>query len=180
MSLRPKTQLIRIKYDETSKGYDELYSAEQIEKYEAVSSIIAVAKGLLCDAGAGTLLLAEYMKEKGLDNNYSYIVAFDVSQGMLEKARARARRLGVEAKVELLVGDIENIPLRSNVCSLLTSFTVIDLTDNPRQALNEMERVSKLLIVSLLKKAQSMKTANLRPGRKIAETSKDIIFVRTG
>lgn len=179
MSRRPRTRLIQVKYDETSHGYDELYGAEQREKYEAASSIIASVHGLLCDAGAGTLLLAEYMREKGLDSNYSYIVALDVSPGMLEKARERVRRLGVAAKVELLVGDIENIPLRDNVCSLLTSFTVIDLTDDPRQALREMARVSKLLVVSLLKKAQGLKSMNLRPGRRIAETSKDIIFLRS-
>ncbi|RUM47133.1 MAG: hypothetical protein DSY37_03505 [Hyperthermus sp.] len=174
-----KKERIRKAYDSTAEGYDELYGQEQAEKYEASLEKIRKAAGAaatLCDAGGGTLLFQEFLKKHNLIASVKYYVAIDLSLSMIKIARRRTAKLEASTLTELVHADVEHMPLRDKACSLLVSYTVIDLTDSPQNALREFARTSDKCIVSLLKKAQALRASVSRPGVMVGETSKDIIF----
>jgi len=95
---------------------------------------------------------------------------------MLNIAHKKTYKMKKSHITDIIQADIENIPLRDEACTTLVSFTVVTLTDHPQMALKEFKRVSSRYIVSILKKSTKTYDKILRPGVKIAETEKDIIF----
>nr|MEB3844198.1 hypothetical protein [Desulfurococcales archaeon] len=63
-----KSHRIREKYEATAQGYDELYRAEQYEKYFAALRRVPPS-GRVLDAGCGTGLLIEFLALQGLLHN---------------------------------------------------------------------------------------------------------------
>ncbi len=173
-----RKRIIMIKYDSTANGYDELYRDEQWEKYDAArKTLLDKQLATLCDFGSGTLLFLEYIISTSLSQRVSYYVALELSHNMIVNSMKRAKKLGKRHLVDIVQADIENTPLRDSSCSIAVSYTVLDLVDNPKQALEEIKRTSSYAIVSLLKKAQRLKTTNLRIGTYIGETNKDVLFL---
>lgn len=172
-----KKLVIMMKYDITANSYDELYKDEQWEKYNASKNVLADRQPrILCDFGSGTLLFLEYMAQNGLLQNTTYYVALELSRGMINISRKRINSLRKGHIVDIVQADIEYTPLRSLTCSVAVSYTVLDLVDNPLQALEEIRRTSSYAVVSLLKKAQRLKTMMLRGDKYLGETGKDIIL----
>jgi ubiquinone/menaquinone biosynthesis C-methylase UbiE len=176
---RRKQELLE-KYNITSQNYDELYGQEQREKYKVASRALKKLLGrhrhpiLLCDVGCGTLLYYEYIKTTEYSSRIKWYIGIDLSNGMLLQGLKRR-----DALVDIVQADAEYLPLRDKSCTLLTSFTVIDLLPNPSSFLNECKRVTKLAcIVSSLKKAQKMNYRSIRIGVRIGETDKDNIFYK--
>ncbi len=180
-----KKKDIMIKYDATASGYDELYRDEQYAKYTAAAEALAKAlqgcstghRCRLCDIGCGTGLLIEYLVENGLPLPGHYI-CIDLSINMLRVARQRSERYAAPL-TDIIQGDAEHLPLRQKVCRVAVSFTVIDLVENPPRMLQECDNISHTCIVSRLKKAMKRCVREeLRAGSYLAETDKDIIFIR--
>ena len=179
-----KKKDIMIKYDATAEGYDELYRDEQYAKYAKAAE--ALAKTLsscrhspscrLCDIGCGTGLLIEYMAEAGLPQPSHYI-CIDLSINMLRHAKQRSKRHAAPL-IDIIQGDAEHLPLRRKTCRIAVSFTVIDLVEDPARMLSECDHVSGTCIVSRLKKAMRNHSRELRVGSYLAETDKDIVFIR--
>jgi len=171
--------VLRLKYNITSENYDELYSDEQVAKYEEslealMESLREVnGRGILCDIGCGTLLFRMFIQERDIEKDIVYYVGLDLSEGMLARARRR-----VDALSDVVQADAEHLPLRRKTCSVSVSYTVIDLLPAPEKMLSECRRVTRTAcIISSLKKAQRVRARILRVGQYIGETDKDIIFV---
>lgn len=70
------------------------------------------------------------------------VIGLDMTPIMVEKARENADKLGFN-NVEFRLGDIENIPIASNVADVVVSNCVLNLVPNKAQAFIEMYRVLK-------------------------------------
>jgi ubiquinone/menaquinone biosynthesis C-methylase UbiE len=79
------------------------------------------------------------------------IVGVDLSEGMLDRARARVRTLGLVGRVELRVGDVQQLDLPdASVDTVLATYALCTVAD-PAAAVGEAERVlvpgGRLLLV---------------------------------
>jgi ubiquinone/menaquinone biosynthesis C-methylase UbiE len=70
------------------------------------------------------------------------VIGVDFTDKMIEKARINADKLGFN-NVEFRKGDIENLPLSSNVADVVVSNCVLNLVPDKRQAFAETFRVLK-------------------------------------
>ena len=70
------------------------------------------------------------------------VVGIDFTPEMIEKARNNADKLGFN-NVEFRLGDIENIPLMSNVADVVVSNCVMNLVPNNTKAFAEVQRILK-------------------------------------
>lgn len=70
------------------------------------------------------------------------VVGIDFTPEMIEKARNNADRLGFN-NVEFRLGDIENIPLMSNIADVVVSNCVMNLVPNKLKAFSEVQRILK-------------------------------------
>ncbi len=70
-------------------------------------------------------------------------VAADISQTMLERTAAAARRRGVHDQVDPQIADVEALPYDSNSFDLVVSFTGLHCFPDPARSVMEMVRVLK-------------------------------------
>jgi len=70
------------------------------------------------------------------------IIGLDFTPEMIEKARENVKRRGY-TNIEFVQGDIENIPLESNLADVIVSNCVLNLVPNKKAAFNEIYRVLK-------------------------------------
>lgn len=71
------------------------------------------------------------------------VVGIDFTTEMIEKARNNAEKLGFN-NVEFRQGDIENIPMTSNVADVVVSNCVMNLVPNKPKAFSEVHRILKI------------------------------------
>ena len=176
-----RKELMRLKYNITCVNYDELYGDEQREKYDCTFSKAQSIKGVILDDGCGTALLAEFLTEKNMLKSVKYYICLDLTPCMLSKARERIEKLKISYMVDLVEADAEHIPLRNCSVDYTFSFTVIDLLEDIRQGISEIDRVTRIrAYVSSLKKASNtmLRQTARKYGLVFCETSKDIVFVR--
>ncbi|MGE5681223.1 MAG: methyltransferase domain-containing protein [Bacillota bacterium] len=74
------------------------------------------------------------------DNGFAY--GIDVSDGMLEKARANASKFGIE-NLKFLKSELEKIDLESNIADLVISNCTINHAGNKQAVWNEIFRILK-------------------------------------
>ncbi|HSB92979.1 MAG TPA: arsenite methyltransferase [Flavitalea sp.] len=70
------------------------------------------------------------------------IIGIDFSEAMIERARSNAEARGLN-NVEFRFGDIENMPVSSNVADVVVSNCVLNLLPNKHGIFNEISRVLK-------------------------------------
>ncbi|MDR2965847.1 MAG: arsenite methyltransferase [Treponema sp.] len=70
------------------------------------------------------------------------IIGIDFTQEMIEKAKNNEKKLGF-ANVEFILGDIDNIPVESNLADVIVSNCVLNLVPNKKAVFNEIYRVLK-------------------------------------
>ncbi|MCW2847191.1 MAG: SAM-dependent methyltransferase [Marmoricola sp.] len=68
-------------------------------------------------------------------------VAADISQGMLDRTTAEARRRQVSAQVEPVLADVGRLPFADGEFDLVVSFTGLHCFPDPHLAVREMARV---------------------------------------
>lgn len=171
-----KSHRIREKYEATAQGYDELYRAEQYEKYFAALRRVPPS-GRVLDAGCGTGLLIEFLALQGLLRYVEEYVCLDYSGNMLRIAAGRAR-LYCRGKCSIVEGNVESLPFRDKAFDTVYSFTVLDLVDSLERAVQELVRVSRgPVVVSMLKKLPYKDMLIARETSILAVTSKDVIFI---
>ena len=71
------------------------------------------------------------------------VIGIDFTPAMIERARANAQKLGF-ANVEFRQGDIENIPVSSNVADVIVSNCVLNLVPDKNKVFKEIFRVLKV------------------------------------
>jgi len=139
-SFRGDTKTIMRLYDFFAPVYDLFFP--RIQTYTAtvnhiVTSLVQPGDQVL-DLGAGTGILTVRMAPKA-----SSVVAMDLHEAMLQRARKKAKRLGVEDKITLAQGNAMHLPFRDGSFSLVTSgFMEVYLTIPEKVTLmNEIRRV---------------------------------------
>lgn len=70
------------------------------------------------------------------------VIGLDMTEAMVDKARQNAAKMGFE-NVEFHLGDIENMPLDSNLADVVVSNCVFNLVPNKQAALAETYRILK-------------------------------------
>ena len=156
MDSKRKKTLIK-KYDRTAEIYDQLYLSEQKSKYSAILPALSLSKAdSVLDAGCGTGLLIPLIASQS-----RFVVGIDMSLGMLEQAKRRS--LGFR-NVDLVLADVEFLPLRDESFSRIFALTTLQNVLNKRRALKEIKRIgtrNSLKIVTLLKKGDETKQIEL-------------------
>lgn len=71
------------------------------------------------------------------------VIGIDFTPAMIERARANAQKLGF-ANVEFRQGDIENIPVSSNMADVIVSNCVLNLVPDKDKVFKEIFRVLKV------------------------------------
>ena len=70
------------------------------------------------------------------------VIGLDFTPEMIDKARANAKKLGF-ANVNFIYGDIEAMPLESNLADVVVSNCVMNLVPNKAKAFEETHRILK-------------------------------------
>ncbi len=70
------------------------------------------------------------------------VIGVDMTEDMIEKAKANAKKLGVD-NVKFVLGDIENIPLPDNTADVVVSNCVFNLVPDKETAFQETYRILK-------------------------------------
>lgn len=86
--------------------------------------------------GTDALRLADEVGEKG------FVYGIDTSDGMLNKARMNASKMGV-ANVAFIKSDLENLSLPDNTADLIISNCTINHAADKRRVWNEIYRILK-------------------------------------
>lgn len=136
------------KYDVTASSYDELYRGEQYSKYSVLVGIVngKLNSSLVLDAGCGTGLLLEYLRENNIDK-YARYICLDPSTGMIERLAGK----NIDHRVIPVVGYAEEIPVRDSSIDIVVSITTWSNIADKEKAVNEFIRVTKengLIVVS--------------------------------
>ncbi len=96
-------------------------------------------KGTLLDVGCGVGSTACYAVRK-----YNCrAVGVDISSRMVERAKERAKREGVETAVEFEVANVLNLPYPDNTFDVVIAESVLTFVKKKKEAIKEMVRVTK-------------------------------------
>lgn len=98
---------------------------------------------MILDVGCGTGLLFEYISNLKKDENrvkYKY-VAIDISWNMLLEFKSKIINYKPKNNLELILGDIENLPFRENVFHTIFSLSSFQNLPNINRGIEESYRV---------------------------------------
>jgi len=166
-------------YNATAASYRELYTDEQIRKYDvALKSLRAIPVGTVLDVGCGQGLFLQRISE-----NSFLRVGVDVSLKMLEEAKEVTRSVA-----DLLCADADYLPFKEQVFDSVFSFTLLQNMPDPSFTLCEMLRItgrSGIVLVSFPKRSRALEEIcvwfkkNIEPWVKVDSdtVSKDHMFI---
>jgi arsenite methyltransferase len=126
------------------------YSKEEIKKFSDANlglgcgnplALSEIKEGdIVLDLGSGAgfdaFLALQKVGEKGK------VIGVDMTEKMIEKARANAEKYGYE-NVEFKLGDIENLPIENDSVDIIISNCVINLAPDKDKVFSEAYRVLK-------------------------------------
>lgn len=93
----------------------------------------------ILDVGCGVGITACYLaKEYGCR-----VLAIDISERMIDRAKERAKRKGAEDKIEFRLGDAQNLPFNDDLFDVVISESVTAFVADKQGAVNEYVRVTK-------------------------------------
>jgi demethylmenaquinone methyltransferase/2-methoxy-6-polyprenyl-1,4-benzoquinol methylase len=146
MILSEKSIQIQSMFDKISKRYDllnRLLSAGQDTRWRnkmirSMPSIVS-KQGTLYDiaCGTGDVLLSTKRKRK----DYSNLIGFDISEGMLSQARIRSKLKQYD--IQFIQASAEQIPTENNSADCITISFGLRNVDNREEALKEFHRILK-------------------------------------
>ena len=161
--------MIRAFFNQKAAAWDEIASERDITRLERMSQRLNIEPGSkVLDVGTGTgafipFLLSQIGKK-------GHIVALDIAEKMLEKARAK----GFNGNIDYLCADVTNIPLGDEIFDSIVCYSTFPHFQDKPRAIAEMNRVirsgGKLLICHT-----SSRTAVNDMHRQIPEVAHDII-----
>lgn len=142
-------------YNSTSSFYDKRYEKIQMQKFDLILKDFNYEYKTMIDAGCGTGLLFEYILfEKEQNKTLSYI-GTDISWMMLKEFQKKLEKLQINVNLNLILSDLEYMPLRSNIFNSIVSFTSLQNLGNLKVGVNELMRIAKngaQFKISILKK----------------------------
>ena len=145
------------KYNSTSSFYDNRYSKIQKEKYKILFRNCNLNYKTILDAGCGTGLLIEYIYNLSIDKIKKKVkyIGIDISWKMLINFSNKTKKIKDIEDINLILGDIENLPLRHDIFNMIFSITSLQNLPVIKKGLSEFIRVGQkdsLLKLSILRK----------------------------
>ena len=144
-------------YNQISKGYNELYGEEQLEKVKLIKKYIK-PKGLLLDIGAGTGICTKEFEK------YCNCIALDPSEELLKQYKGNK-----------IIGKAEELPFKDKIFDTIISITALHHSEI-NKSLKEIKRVSKpnaQIAITILNKSR----IKIKNYKKKIETQKDTIYI---
>ena len=124
----------------SSYELDQAKSIETVKNWESTISALVShirRKGLFAlDVGTGPGQLAFYLAQEGFQ-----VTGLDISPGMVERARLKAKELG--HCVNFQTGDAQNLPFKDNTFDVVITRNLIWTLPDPKAAVKEWRRVLK-------------------------------------
>jgi phosphatidylethanolamine/phosphatidyl-N-methylethanolamine N-methyltransferase len=130
-----QTASVAAAYDKWAPIYDLVFGG--VFKDGRRQAIVAAERvgGRVLEVGVGTgISLPHYDKRTRL-------VGIDISEAMLDKARERAKKLGLDNVEEIAVGDAEALVYPTDSFDVVVAQYVVTAVPNPEKALDEFVRV---------------------------------------
>ena len=140
MSVSEIKEAVRRYWNTRAEEYDGCFghgikSEEEKAAWLATLREVVGAEPLyILDVGTGTGFLACLLAELG-----HRVTGIDLSEGMLEKARAKSQHLGLQ--VDFRLGDAEKCPFSSNAFDVVVNRHLLWTLPRPELALKEWRRV---------------------------------------
>ena len=139
-----KTQVANM-FDNISNNYDELnrvitFGIDVKWRKQVVDIIKATNPETILDIATGTGDLA-IMESKNIPN--AKITGLDISAGMLEVGKEKIKKLNLTDKIDMVLGDSENIPFEDNFFDAVTVSYGVRNFENLEKGLKEINRVLK-------------------------------------
>jgi ubiquinone/menaquinone biosynthesis C-methylase UbiE/uncharacterized protein YbaR (Trm112 family) len=133
-------------------GAPAAYRALLEEKFgRSIAGLPELRGATVIAACCGSGMDAEMLARRG-----ARVIALDVSEGCVRRARARAGRYGVEYLA--VVGDVERLPLRDRAVDIAYVHDGLHHLDDPARGLRELARVARVA-VSVTEPADALGTA---------------------
>ncbi len=145
------------KYNSTASFYDDRYRKIQKEKYKILFRNCNLNYKTILDAGCGTGLLIEHVFNLNIDNLKKKVkyIGIDISWKMLMNFCDKSKKIKDIEDINLILGDIENLPLRQDTFNVIFSITSLQNLPVIKKGLGELIRVGRknsLLKLSILRK----------------------------
>lgn len=126
-------------YSEIDKRYSALAESECCLSCGGAINYSEVSEGEICvDFGSGrgtdAIRLAEAVGEKG------FVYGIDVSEGMIQRARNTAEKLGIK-NIEFILSKLEKITLADDTADLVISNCTINHSPDKQAVWNEIYRI---------------------------------------
>lgn len=126
---------IKKRYNRVSKIYDTM---DKMIREDWRRDLLAGAYGDVLEAGVGTGANLSYYP-----SSIQSLIGVDFSSDMLKYARQKASQLNAPYKMELIEGDIQELPFPDNSFDTVVSTCVFCSVPDPVVGLGELRRVCK-------------------------------------
>lgn len=142
-SATKKTQVADM-FNNISKNYDGLnrvitFGIDIQWREQVVALVNEYKPKKILDIATGTGDLAIMLNK----TNAEKIIGLDISEGMLAVGKEKVKQLKLDDKIELIVGDSENIPFEDNSFDAITVSYGVRNFENLNKGLQEIYRVLK-------------------------------------
>lgn len=135
MAMVMRTDQVATAYDRWAPAYDLVFGA--VFRQGRNQAIVAAERigGRILEVGVGTgISLPAYRRT-------SRLTGVDISDAMLDKARERVRRLGLDNVEDIAVMDAEDLRYPDASFDVAVAQYVVTAVPNPERALDELARV---------------------------------------
>ncbi|MCW3979793.1 MAG: methyltransferase domain-containing protein [Candidatus Bathyarchaeota archaeon] len=130
------------RYDSISQEYEGRFQSgyrEEIQNaivFDTLNEFLENEKLRIFDAGGGTGFYSIPLAAKGHD-----VVILDISEKMLEVAESKASVLGIQDRVDILLGDMERIEMPDASFDVVLCHLALCYANEPSRALSEFSRL---------------------------------------
>jgi ubiquinone/menaquinone biosynthesis C-methylase UbiE len=134
-----------VSFDRVAEIYDETRGFPVFVMDKIIKTLMDELEGYvsILDAGVGTARFLKPLQDLGYD-----VVGVDVSLGMLRKAVKKGMR-------NLIIGSVCSLPFRDDSFDVTISVGLLHLVREWRVALQEMSRVTRKLLVSVIRRRKN-------------------------
>lgn len=159
---------IRTYYDKKSSSYDAVFDTLYFKVYDTITwryldpYVPTSPRAIVLDAGGGTGRWSIKMAKKGCR-----VILVDISEGMLNVAREKIIRQGLQRRIEIRKADITDLSFPDNTFDLVLCEHTLFLFKEPDKVVKELARVLKqkapMVISAQNRYAQTLAHLDVKP-----------------